>query len=459
MHSFYSKFLKIFIVTLVSFNEANGQSDTIRSTIIKSLSADLYKYYLSGPVAKSMGDSIKLKFESRGYDTTLNLDEFTYEITKDLRRVSNDYHLNVTPHTRGYYDPAVTAELNAKEIKALKKKEKKSDKAYKKYIRGLSVDMFEYGDIKILPGNIGYVEIKGFTSVSDAKPAQKERISMQSMFEFLKNTHSLILDLRENSGGAAIQMVKFCSYFSDSSNSYLLTSENHFRYDSSGKEVEIVSNKVYNTYSYITNKLTKNKKLYILISNKTFSAAEIVTYKIKRLVPTTTILGQPTTGNVNGVSMPVVSKFYSAIIPYSKIYDESNNNYNIQGKGIKPDVHANADSALAIAYRLVGGNEYDPEMRPLKYLKKTKTESVTKGFEKFYADYSGDYRKIFVIVEQEKLYMIYDTFNKIQLIPTGKDSFKSANFPHIQFIRNDNSSVSEIHLQFEDGYVEKFSRQ
>ena len=350
------KFLCVTYLTLLCF-KANSQVDTVRVKMVQSLTKYIRSNYVSGNLAKQMCDSINWKIADGKYDTSLNLDEFAFEITKDLRRISKDQHISVTrPIYKPFDAKAYNSKLDKMTDKQRKKYFEKSQKHFKKfeaeYKKRTKNDMFTYGEIKILPGNIGYVEIKDFGSTSYDRKQNKGRISIESVMKFLKNTSSIIIDFRDNQGGFIRQAAKFCSYFSPRINNYFLTTEGHFRYDSSGIEKELSDTNKVLTSNSIDNSLTKSKNIYILTSQMTFSAAELSAYKIKQFNPNVTVIGEKTKGGGNGHSGGTTEKYFSAVIPYFKTFDEQNSNYTIEAKGIMPNILTTADSALKVAYLL-----------------------------------------------------------------------------------------------------------
>jgi hypothetical protein len=441
-----------------------GQSDSLRYKLIGSLSKDIYKYYVSAGLARQMSDSIMCKYKTGGYDSSLNMDEFTFEITKDLRRISRDNHIMITP---SHYDVTNDSISLAQKLDKLSEKQRKKyftknggrvkrfDEEYQEQTKD---DMFTYGDIKILPGNIGYVEIFDFKSASYVKEENKSRTTIASVFQYLSNTHSIIIDMRENQGGVTRLSAKFCSYFSKLPNSYFITTESFFRYDSSGTERELSYKKILYTDAKITNSQTRHKSIYILISRRTFSAAELAAYKIKQFAPQTTIIGEQTKGGGNGYFGGQTGKYYRSIIPSEKAFDESHDNYNIEGNGITPDISCLADSALNIAFRLASKGNLDTARQEVRYFKKTMPFETKPEFEKYYPGYIGDYRKISVYMSNGKLYMIYDAFRKYLLVPTTKDFFQTVDFEFVHFVRNSNNSIIEIQAKYKDGYLEKFRK-
>lgn len=422
--------------------------------------------YLNAEIAKAMCDTIHNKFLTGKYDSTLNFDEFVYEIKKDLIRVSHDNHINISPahfemrsienEKRKYY-------RNIRQWRRDNNKQKKKREEYiKKYRKRTGKDMFDYGEIKILPGNIGYLEIKDFNSTSFKRKENQNRISLESVMKFLKNTNSIIIDFRENLGGYVFLSAKLCSYFSQEPNSYFINTESIYRYDSNKIRKEFKIEDTLYTDNDIDNSIIKNKKIFILISKRTFSAAELSTYKLKQLSSHAIIIGEKTTGGGNGHNGGFTHKYYSGMIPCVRVFDALNSNYTLEAKGIAPDIITTSDSAFAIAYSLSLSNSSNLDTGKLKtkYYKREKNLSVEREdyFKKEYDDYIGNYRKIVIAKENEKLYMIYDSYVKRILFPEAYGYFLVNDFQFVKFIRNKDNKVIEIQIKHKDGYLEKFSK-
>lgn len=460
-------FLQLFWITalaLLSF-EAQSQLDSVRLKMVQSLTKYIKSHYVSADISKQMCDTINWKLANGKYDPALNFDEFAFEITRDLRRISKDEHISVTrPVYQPFDEEAYLNKLDRmtekQQRRYFEKSQRERNKFYAEYKKRTRDDMFTYGEIKILPGNIGYVELKNFKTTSYYKKQNKGRIALQSVMIFLKNTNSIIIDLRDNLGGNLNQAAKFCSYFSSVRSNYFITTESHFRYDSSGVEKEFSNNEKILTSDQIDNSLTNSKKIYILISQRTFSAAELSTYKIKRFNPEASIIGEKTKGGGNGYSGIKTDTYFSAIIPYFKVYDESNTNYNLEAKGVTPDIEAFADSAFTIAYRLCL-KEVASKDTKTRYFKKQNVPSIAdlSEFEKLYADYLGDYRKIKIIKENDSLFIIYDTYDKTLLVPEAVDYFTAHKIEFVKFLRDNNGRVTAIQVRHTNEFIEEFRRQ
>jgi hypothetical protein len=452
--------LILLLLPIISFS----QIDSTKHKLVENLSNKIYNSYLDAGIAKVMCDTIKYKLATGQYDSTLNLDEFVYEINKDLRRVSRDNHIKVNPaHRRIPSDPKYLCydNLSRKKLKRLSKRATRRldafDKRYKKRIKH---DMFTYGEIKILPGNIGYVEIKDFKSVSYFNKENKNRISIESVLTYLKNTNSILLDFRDNLGGFVSLSAKFCSYFAEIPGTYFITTESIFRIDSSGQSKEYKFTNKFHTDTAIKNNLVGSKHIYILTSKRTFSAGELATQKLRQLNRHTTVIGESTTGGGNGYYEAILDNYFTAVIPSTKVFDENNFNHSIEALGIKPDIQSSADSAFSIAYGLALLPNPDTAGVKTKYYKKKRLiiDDREPYFHRNFGDYIGDYRKIIITLENDKLYMTYDFYSKQHLIPDAIDFFLAEEFKFVRFVRNANNEVVEIQIKHKDGYLENFRR-
>lgn len=141
---------------------------------------------------------------------------------------------------------------------------------------------FGFDQIKILDGNIGYLSFWGF---ADLTVELKAKIT--SALTFLAGVDALIIDLRENGGGSA-ESVRYLS-------SHFIEGKVHLN---SFYNRPTQTTQEFWTLPEISNPNFEKLPLYILISNKTFSAAEEFTYNFKHL-GRATILGEQSKGGAN----------------------------------------------------------------------------------------------------------------------------------------------------------------
>lgn len=465
--------LSLLLTFCFSF-QAYSQTDSTKFKIIEGLKYDVLMWYVSYDKAKEMTAFIDQKFLSGGYDSTLNLDEFTYELTTDLRKISQDKHINVisfhqktesfteSKNKFPHYIRNKNGNIKASSYIITKFKRIKFKKAYKRYKRRFNTDHFSYGQIKILPGNIGYFEIKDFNSLELNKKLNKDRISFKSVMSFLKNTNSIIIDLRRNTGRQSFLACYFSSFFTSQPNSYIMTSEINLRFDTIPND-RLPKIEDHCTPKQNNFKFAKGKSIYILTSNATFSAAELTCYALKKLNSNVSIIGEQTAGGANGHDGYHTTNYYSYIIPFDKMFDKDNNNYTWETKGIMPDILIDADSAFNIAYhsalKKAGKSilkDYTKNYKRRTELQNPIHEVISNPNPK---DYIGTYRKVKILEKESRLILIYDCSPKEVLIPNGNDTFVSDSFKHITFIRNNNNEVISIRIGYNEKHIEIFRKQ
>lgn len=450
------------VILLFLYLNSSAQDDRFRTKFINSVSNVILSSYYSKERATRMVDSIKTKFKEGGYDSLLWDDEFAFEVSRDLRRMSGDLHFNlVPPHPRAKRDSIILKASEGwsakKRDKFIRKKRRSWAKFEKTFKERTSEDMFDYGEIKILPGNIGFVEIRDFGNTSYIKKQNKGRIRLSSVISFLKNTDALIIDLRNNQGGAVIQAAYFCSFFSKKFADYFITTNDVYRWDSSGTEKEYRSMKRIYTANNFNATYEQNKKLYLLCSKKTFSAAVIVMYKLKGYFKAVTIVGEPTPGSGYAHVGYDFAENFEGVIPTSKITDEFYGR-DFSEKGIEPDLVVPADSAFNVAYRVATQSMRKISGRTRYYSKSEKPSVVDQKLDELYRKYEGDFRKVQVVFKDGKLLMVYDFFTTYNLQPVSEYHFITPGFESISFSRNEAGEITGINIKMPDGYTEKFRK-
>ncbi|TXJ23468.1 MAG: hypothetical protein E6Q24_18095 [Chitinophagaceae bacterium] len=436
---------------LFSIN-ANSQSDSIRREFITSLSQDLLRYYVYAKDAERMADTIKMRFENGLYNKAKNIDEFAYEITLDLRRIGKDRHLTVTSPQADFFDNdgyqrrlmGLTQKQVQAELNIIKKKMEEQKKWFLE-------DNYSYGDVKMLPGKVGYLKIKNFEG--RVSPEKGKSIRIADVVNFLKKSTSIILDLRDNSGGNVEQVGRFVSYFIGLPNKYLFTIQMYVRYDSNGIQKESEVTKKYFSSPQINNNHLEKKKLIILINSRTFSAAESVVYLLKKNC-SATIIGEKTVGATHIYGNLLTRKHYTAIIPTGKCIDEERVDFPLEGEGVQPDIYAKEDSAYEVAYRIAIANR-DVSGSKIEYLNR-EGNIFTGEYLPSFSEYTGDYFKAKIFRIDKQLFIDYDGQHREVLMLKSKDLFKSESFMSIDFFRDSKNKVIGVTLKHNEGFLEVF---
>jgi retinol-binding protein 3 len=291
-----------------------------RKEVVETLVKRLNESYVFPDAAAKMEQSLRSR--EAEYAQITSARQFAEKLTADLQAVSHDKHLRVRysfepiPVRAGEHDREPTAE------------EREQAR------RELSRINYGFERVERLPGNIGYIDLRGFTP---AEIGGGETVA--AAFNFLANTDALIIDLRKNGGGDPNQVALICSYLFGSERVHL--NDLHWR-DGKGERVE-----EFWTQKDVPGRRYEGKDVYVLTSNYTFSGAEEFANNLKTL-KRATVVGETTGGGANPGGGNRLAEHFGAFIPTGRAVNPVTKT-NWEGTGVEPDVKAPADQALHVA--------------------------------------------------------------------------------------------------------------
>ncbi|HEX4079083.1 MAG TPA: S41 family peptidase [Rhizomicrobium sp.] len=246
-------------------------------------------------------------------------DVLARSMTEDLRRVSQDKHLNVMAHSELPTEApsAKTGESDA---------ERGAFAAYGFY------------DVRRLPGNIGYIDLHSFNYGPDAAAY------LSAVMTLAGDTDALIIDVRENHGGLP-QMAEMMA-------GYLLGRRELI--------ADVRERKLDGTFTVerrysipMAGGTRYTRPVYILTSHATFSAAEYFTYVLQSL-GRAKVVGEDTGGGANSGDVFPLADGFSIFVPTGSI-EGAVTHENWDGTGVQPNVKTTGSAALETAYRLALG--------------------------------------------------------------------------------------------------------
>lgn len=323
-------FSKLIIIFLFQFYFTEILAQQVSPTLsvkemaitIDSICEKLQKNYINPKVADEMSYILKTNLKNNNYISIIEPSNFAQQLTKDLQAISKDKHLSVI------YNPSVIAReqaLTDKERAKLEIEEKDE------ILKGLRRDNFGFKEVKVLEGNIGYLDLREF---ADPKYSGE---TLTAAMNFLGNTNAIILDLRNNDGGSPAMVQLIASYF-------FSTPTHLFDFYNRPKK-ELTQSW---TLPYVSGIFKPSADLYILTSKKTFSAAESFTYCMKNL-KRAAIIGETTAGGAHLTGAVIATNNFFVRIPQGKPTSPITNT-NWEGVGIIPDIQVHSDEALKIAH-------------------------------------------------------------------------------------------------------------
>ena len=184
-------------VTLNSYsqNETTITEDE-KNEIVNVVCDRIGKIYIFANVAEKVCVGLKENQKNNEYKKYKTPQAFASRLDKDMQDLSRDKHLGII------YDPQRAAEM--------KEQEKKGEQL--SYLTPEMVEEersknFGFKELKILDGNIGYLDLRFF---SHPKYAGATAVSVMQYFS---NCDALIIDLRKNGGGWGEMVPLITSYF------------------------------------------------------------------------------------------------------------------------------------------------------------------------------------------------------------------------------------------------------
>jgi hypothetical protein len=289
-----------------------------RAKIVERVSAQLNEAYVFPDVAKKMEASLRQKLKAGAYDKLSRSDELAEALTRDLQAVSKDKHLSIhysppPPPGREPNAPPSPAELE-------------------EFRREMASVNFGFEKLERLTGNVGYLDLRGFMG---AEIAGETAIAAMG---FLAHSDAVIIDLRQNGGGSPSMVQLITSYFFEEP-----THLNSF-YIRKGDTTQ-----QFWTSAHVAGKRMTDVPVYVLTSQRTFSAAEEFTYNLKNL-KRATIVGETTGGGAHPVKGHYLADVHLlARIPFGRAVNPITGT-NWEGTGVAPDIQVPAAKALETAH-------------------------------------------------------------------------------------------------------------
>ena len=297
-------FASIVSVSYAPAQEARKLTAEQRNEVIQRVLGELDRGYVFPDIARAMRAGVVKQQSDGRYNTIEDAREFATALTRDLQAISNDKHLRITysgaqPQTRpaGGPPPALASPIEK---------------------------------VSRLEGNVGYLKINGFP------PAQTIGPRITEAMKELGGTEALIIDLRDNRGGAPDGAMYLAGHFFVKRT---LVAHIFSRPDSSTTEMwtETVPGPLY-----------LNKKLYILTSRTTFSAGEAAAYHLKHVAKAITV-GDTTGGGAHRIRGASVGHDLAVSVPMTRPINVVTK-ADWEGTGVIPEIPTSAEKALNAAH-------------------------------------------------------------------------------------------------------------
>ena len=218
------------------------------------------------------------------------------------------------------------------------------------------------------------------------------------------------------------------------------------------------------TLPHVSGKRRPDIDVYVLTSNRTFSAAEEFTYNLKNL-KRATIIGETTGGGAHPGGTRIATERFTVWVPTGRAINPITNT-NWEGTGVSPDISTNATDALNTAQleafkklhsKSTGDKKNYYEWKLVSLKAKQKPVQVNEDVLKSYA---GTYGPRVITYENGKLMYQRGTNPKARLIPLENNLFELEDAPYfrVKFIVENNKVVALEGL-YDDGRSERNVKQ
>ena len=285
-----------------------------RHRVVDAVIQNLKKHYIDPNIARTMTEALLAHEKNGDDDTVTNGRALAGLLTRQMRDVSHDMHLEVV------YSQSPLPDLLTEP----------SPEDLERYRKALEQENCTFKKVETLPHNIGYLKLNAFPDPSICQATA--RAAMAS----LNQVDAIIFDLRDNHGGEPAMVALMAAYLFDHPEYWYNPRENTTEQSW--------------TLSPVPGNRLADKPAYVLTSARTFSGAEQFCYDLKML-KRATLVGETTGGAAHaGVFHRIDDHFgmgiteVRAINPYSKT--------DWAETGVEPDVKVKAADALATAEKL-----------------------------------------------------------------------------------------------------------
>lgn len=284
---------------------APAMTAAARDHVIDGILEALDRAYVFPDKALEMRKSITARRAKGEYTSVTNTSELAATLTRHLQDISHDKHLRVrhgsppapAPRPQGATAPGAI------------------------------------GNAEILPGNIGYVEIRSF-----AYSAQAIADAVAKEMSVVADADALIIDVRRNGGGSPDAVRLISSYLFGDEPVHL----NSLYFRPADRTDDF-----YTFRSVAGKRFGPAKPIYVLTSNRTFSAAEEFAYNLQSR-KRATIVGETSGGGAHPGGPQQVGEGFSVFVPSGRAINPITRT-NWEGTGVRPEIAVPADSALSAA--------------------------------------------------------------------------------------------------------------
>ena len=302
---------------------AQAPSPTPRH-VVAAIADSLVGGYIYEATGRVFADSLRA-LSARGHFDSLSGAALADEVTGVLQRITPDRHLGIR------FDPAPAPSVTRPAREMRRRPSEAAASAPSEPLR------FGFGRVARLPGNVGYLDVRGFSNDPEAL-----RFADSVMATFA-GVRALIIDLGRNRGGGP-EMVRLLSTYLFERPTHLVSSVMRGMAEPSERW----------TLSEVRGPRLASVPVFVLTSGLTISAAESFVFGLDAH-DRITIVGEPTAGGGHFGGVVALPGGFSMFLPRGRTYDPRTNK-GWEATGIQPDVRVPYERALETALEMARKN-------------------------------------------------------------------------------------------------------
>lgn len=417
--------------------------------------------YVSPEIGKQLSKQLQAKFDSGAYKEAATPTQLADALNRDLQELGKDKHLSLR------YDPAVSESnsiLTVSEWETRREsmfpRERSSREPGPPASGGpgpgsriateLQRANYHFREAKFLSGNIGYLDLGGFS------PGQPARDAASKAMATLAASEAMIIDLRHCPGGTAEMVNYLASYFFDKEPRVLMN-----RYiRPTGETIQS------KTLADIPGKRMLDTDLYLLVGPNTASACESFPYTLQQY-GRAKVVGERTAGAGYNNVIVALGKGYSFSVSFGRpAHPRSGKGW--EGEGLQPDIAVASEKALETAQKealqkLISRTTDEKRKQELtsalaEVMRSGETAKAARpGMD--LQGYIGRYGNKEISVQDGGLYYQRIGGGGGPLRATAKDKFALNVDAQITFIRDANSVVTEMLIEWVGRNKEQLRRE
>jgi hypothetical protein len=402
---------------------------TLRQEIVLDIARLAREKYIFPEKGLETARAIQAHQEQGHYDEILEPHEFADRLTSDLRQVSNDQHWAVA------YNSILTSTLYAED-------EEQTEAGLAQLKEHIYRTNFGIEKIEHLPGNIGYVDVRGFSWIGFPGAGDTIVAAMQ----LISHCDALIFDLRRNQGGEVETLQLYISYFVKPEPKLY----DAFYYRPSGETQQLW------TMPYVPGNRMPEVPLYVLTSGVTVSGGEAFAYILKSM-GRATVIGEATRGAAHTTDMETVQEHYQVEFPSGRSISPFTQG-DWEGSGVLPDIVIPSERALQVAHlhaldRLIQASTDEPRKQELVWDLEIARNiyspvAVDEAVLKRYAGQYGD--RTFSLVDGALAYSRQGN-PAVKLIPLAETRFLLPDWAKFDFHPGESGSACSVTVSYRDG--------